>query len=159
MARSGEPVFGGDLVEATKEEPPFRRSRHQVDADAVGGRCFASSVEAGEEFGAHRGVPMAGLQLAGGGGRLQHGGPGGCAISHGHGDGAVELDDRSRCDPAQLAVERGDLAPVGVPGSRASSWTAAMAAWSWYGPGPVTDERSSAASRCMLLHALFNPPV
>jgi hypothetical protein len=45
-------------------------------------------------------------------------GPGraGCAVRHGDGDGAVELDDRGRVEPAEGVVEADDATPVGVGG-------------------------------------------
>jgi hypothetical protein len=46
-------------------------------------------------------------------------------------------DDRVVVQMEQDVVEGGDLGPVGRFGLCASSWRAAIAAWSWYGPmGP-----------------------
>ncbi len=53
------------------------------------------------------------------------------SVHHGGGDGAVQDQERVIRHAEEQAVERQDLGPIGVLGPRASSWTAAIAAWSW----------------------------
>ena len=59
---------------------------------------------------------------------------------HGHRDGVVERDHGVVGDLHQQLVQRHDLWPVGRLGVGASSWIAAIAACSWYGPvGPARE--------------------
>src|SRR5438105_15275173 len=47
-------------------------------------------------------------------------------------DRTVEPDDRSVGEREQLVVPLHDLDPVGLLDTRASAWSAAIAAWAWY---------------------------
>jgi hypothetical protein len=55
-----------------------------------------------------------------------------------HSDGVVQRHHGIGRDPHQQLIQGGDLRPVGSAAVAASSYTAAIAAWSWYCPGGPT---------------------
>jgi hypothetical protein len=80
---------------------------------------LVGSAQPGEQVGAdrgqqvvaaQRGVALEGIDDGEGPGRAVR------AVRHCDGDGAVELDDRGRVEPAEGVVEPDDAAPVGVGG-------------------------------------------
>jgi drug/metabolite transporter (DMT)-like permease len=74
-------------------------------------------ADPGEQVAAHAGEEMVVAQRGLGGERVEDVQAAVGAVGHGDGYRAVELHDRSRGEPGQSLVERGDPAPVGVVGA------------------------------------------
>ena len=129
------------LGEALREERALGVVRRQLDARARIPRAHRRAVPraaAGPRAPSGRGGSASSAEV------LEQLEAGFRAFGHRDRDRAVQLHDGRRLAPRELAVERGDLAPVGVLGRSACACRAAIAAWSWYGPGR---RRRSARSR------------
>ena len=134
----------------------FGDARRLAGGEEVGGVCVVGAAGELEEVGVD-GVQAVGVRAAAvveqrvdqlqGGQR---------AAGLGNGNGAIERHDRSGGDALEHLVELLDLRPVGRLGGGASSWTAAMAAWSWYGPTGPTGRAASTSSMPSAIWSRFH---